>query len=139
MRMNVRVAAPMMTAWRIEFLRFLVIGGITAAVYAGTLYALVTAAGLHPGFGAGGAYLAAMAVNYTGHYFWTYRTDLSHRSAIRRYLIANAILFVLNALVMAVGPAVIEVHYAVVQAVAVALIAAATFVLQRQWVFSARP
>lgn len=121
--------------WRWQFLRFVVVGCLTAACYAVSLYLLVSVAGLHTGVGAAGAYLAGMLVNYTGHYFWTYRTNRPHWSATKRYLVTNAAFFTLNASVMAVAPALLGIHYAILQLVLVGMIAISTFTIQRLWIF----
>ena len=121
--------------WKLQFLRFLVVGCLTAAFYAVSLYGLVAVAGLHTGVGAAGAYLTGMLVNYAGHYFWTYRTNRTHRSATTRYLVTNATFFTLNAGVMAVGPELLNIHYAILQIILVGMIALSTFTLQRLWIF----
>ena len=121
--------------WKGQFGRFVIVGCLTAAFYAAALYLFVSVANLHTGVGAAGAYLTGMLVNYIGPYFWTYRTNRTHRSATQRYLLTNAVFFTVNAGVMAVGPELLGIHYAILQIGLVGGIAVSTFTLQRLWIF----
>ena len=121
--------------WKGQLARFSIVGCMTALLYAALLYFLVSILKLHTGVGAAGAYLVSLMANYTGHYFWTYRTNRAHRSATKRYLVANAVLFLFNTGVMAVGPTLIGIHYAILQTGVIGVIAVSTFTLQRLWVF----
>lgn len=124
-------------AWRGDFVRFLTIGGITALFYGFVVYVFVSLWGWSPGLGVIPAYGAALLLNYTAHYFWTYRSNAPHKTALRRYIIANVIFFSLNTLIMSTVPDLLDVHYALVQFFALGMLAMATFLLQRQWIFLA--
>lgn len=120
------------------FLRFVVVGGATAALYAVILVTLAELAALAPAVAAAVAHVTAVAFNYVAHHRWTYCTDRPHSSAGPRYITMVSVTLALNVCATAVLPKLFEVGYGVVQLGFAALIAALAFVGQSIWVFSPR-
>jgi len=116
--------------------KFGAIGLLTAALYAVLLVLAVEKASLPPAVGAALAYVLAVSFNYWAHYYWTYGSDRSHRSAGARYLAVVAIIFVINVAATALLPGWLGVSYWFAQALLGILMAAMTFISLSYWVFS---
>lgn len=116
--------------------RFVIVGATTAVVYLTAVVFLVEAGGLAPWLAAVGSYFAAMLINYTGHYFFTYRTDTHHARTMLRYGATNAVLLVGNAGATYLAVNAFGLDYRVVQMVLLSLVAGIVFIAQRRWVFS---
>lgn len=118
-----------------ELLRFSLIGGLSAAVYAVLMLYGVEILDAPIGGAAAAATIPAIIINYAGHYYWTYRTDRPHRSSASRYLIAYGILFGVNSVGMAALPALLHLHYGIVQILVLIGIACLSYFSQKLWVF----
>lgn len=121
-----------------RLLRFVLVGVLTAALYAVVLVVAVEVCGVPAAFGAGSAYLLATGFNYFAHYTWTYKADHHHRSTGLRYLISIVILFCINVVATGTLPKTLGVSYCAVQVSLMLLTAIATFISLSMWVFSAR-
>lgn len=122
----------------VVFARFVVVGGLTAALYTGLLLLIAQVFGDEPGWAAGIAYIVAVTFNYLVHHRWTYRTDRSHRSAGVRYLALVGSLFVIDVGATSLLPGLLDINYGVIQLGLAAAFALATYVGQSRWVFVAK-
>lgn len=118
------------------FLRFIAVGGATAAIYTLILVLLAEVFDVAPPLAVAVAYPMAIAFNYLAHYRWTYRTNRPHRSSGRRYLIFAGVIFGVNVAATAVLPELLGVGYGVVQILLLGAITVASFVSQLKWIFS---
>jgi putative flippase GtrA len=118
-----------------RLLRFVMVGFLTAVLYAIVLVFTVEACGVPAAFSAGIAYLLATGFNYVAHYMWTYSADQHHRSTGPKYLISIGTLFCINVIATGTLPKLLGVSYGVVQVSLMLLTTIATFISLSMWVF----
>lgn len=71
-----------------QMLRFIIVGTLTAIIYAGSLAIILTIHFISPSISSARAYLVANIFNYTMHHRWTFKTDRSHGSGFPRYILS---------------------------------------------------
>lgn len=118
-----------------EFIRFAIIGGVSAGVYFVGLYFLLGAFSLV--VSAVAAYASAMVVNYLCQRAWTFKSDRRHDEALPRYLVVQLGGMALNAGTLEFFTTQVEAQIAVGQAIALCVIAAWSYLMQKVWVFTA--
>ena len=69
-----------------QFARYAVAGGAGTIVHWGSLWAFVGLAGIDPRVATAMGYSLAVVTNYTIQHSYTFRSDLSHRTAFSRFL-----------------------------------------------------
>jgi putative flippase GtrA len=120
-----------------RILRFGVVGVVNNAVGYG-LFVALSLVGTGHVEAMTASYLVGVGISFWGNRSWTFGHRGATGPAISRFLVANAVGYgvnfvVLNALVAGVGVPQIPAQLA-----ATALVAACTFTLMRAWVFRAR-
>lgn len=80
----------------VTFLRFGIVGVVTALIYFGLLIGFVELDLLSVSFASAVAYVLAVLVNYCLHYFWAFGSQRGHSVAIRRYLVMVGTGFLIN-------------------------------------------
>lgn len=123
----------------LTFARFGTVGLLTAAIYGGVLALSVETAKQPPAFGAGLAYLIAIAFNYLAHYGWTFRSDASHIRTASRYIIVIGAIFCANVIATWLLPKFLNVSYISVQVGLAICAVGGSFLSQYLWVFRPRP
>ncbi|MGI9292804.1 MAG: GtrA family protein [Pseudomonadales bacterium] len=118
-----------------QILRFILVGGLTAAIYYGVLYVLVEFVGVGVLLSSSAAYIGAIVLNYKLHHAWTFEAKVSHRVASFRYIVMVAIGFTINYLVMFFGVGNDQSNYLLVQTVAVVCVVAWNFIVSSLWVY----
>ena len=78
-----------------QFARYAVAGGAGTIVHWGALWAFVQQ-GVDPRVATGIAYSFAVVTNYAIQYNYTFRSQLDHRTAFRRYLLVTTVGLALN-------------------------------------------
>ena len=116
-------------------LRFVFVGGSTAALCLGLTYGLVEGGQIDTTIASTFALFVAVCYNYMLHYHWTFETDAPHGSVLVKYMIMCAGGLVLNAVVMEVGVNSATFHYMVVQMIAAILVVTWSICISSIWVF----
>jgi putative flippase GtrA len=116
-------------------LRFLLVGGSTAAIYFGLSFALVEGFAIHVTVASTIACIAANCYNYALHYHWTFASNAPHGRVLKRYLSMVAGGVLLNGLVMQFGAVVLSMQYMLVQLIAVFMLLCWSISISSLWVF----
>lgn len=121
-----------------KLLRFILVGGSTAAVLLGLTWLFVDGLHLHVTLGSSFALILSGIYNYTLHYYWTFSSDVPHGWVLVKYLLMCMGALIINGLVMHFGVKILPIHYLVVQFLANVLVAAWSFCASSFWVFRRR-
>ena len=121
-----------------RFLRFALVGGVTALIYFSVLYVLVGLLNTDIVLSSSAAYILASMFNYCMHYVWTFESNQRHQLAISRYLVMCIVGFFINYTIMYLGSIYMEAFYLLVQAFAVMCILLWNFVIGSIWVYKSR-
>ncbi len=116
-----------------ELIRFGVTGTASAGIYFLLMAGLHLALDLPVGISGMLAYGLGMIFNYLVQYHWTFRSTSAHASATIRYLVIHGVGIVCNAVALALLTPVLG--YWTSQGLAIALIAAWSYLVQKLWVF----
>ncbi len=116
-------------------LRFILVGGSTAALNLGLTFALVEGAAIQVTIASTIACIAAIFYNYVLHYHWTFASDAPHGKVLARYLLMCAGGVALNALVMHFGVVVLAVQYILVQLFSCIVLVCWSLGISSRWVF----
>ena len=82
------------------------------------------------------AYCIAMIVSYAGHYFWTYKAQGNHGATIAKYIVSALFGSALNSTIVYICMR-SSMQYKSAMIVAIVLVPAAAYVINRRWVFRA--
>jgi len=126
----------LVATWNRQFLKFALAGlAATLTTYA-VLMVLVEFYALGAVFVSIMGYLAGAGVNYILNYRFTFGSTQLHQVAIPRFIAVMAVGAVLNALIMHLAINWLSVHYLLAQLIAVAVVLAWSFTLNRLWAFA---
>lgn len=115
--------------------RFVFVGGSTAAMALALIYLLVEYVGLHTTPASFLAASTATVYNYFMHYHWTFSTDAPHGAVLVKYLTMCTGAVILSTLIMHFGVLLTNLHYLVIQAASVVAIITWSLTLSALWVF----
>ncbi|MEH6515393.1 MAG: GtrA family protein [Halioglobus sp.] len=118
-----------------RLLRFVLVGGATAVIHYGLLYAGVELLGLAAIFASSVGFAIAVTFNYFMHYSWTFAEPAPHGRTAARYLFMICCGFMINGLLMYVCSTVLAVNYLLSQAVATVAVLTWNFTVANFWVF----
>lgn len=118
-----------------QLLRFVLVGGLTAAVYYGVLFVLVEFFAVGVLTASSSAYIGAIVLNYWLHHAWTFASQVPHQVATVRYIMMCAVGFLINYTVMFLGVKDDDSHYLLVQTLAVACVVVWNFIVSSLWVY----
>ena len=116
-------------------LRFILVGGATALIHYGLLYAGVELLGLGAILASSAGFTIAVTFNYFMHYSWTFAEPAPHGRTALRYLLMICCGFMINGLLMYVCSTVLAVNYLLSQAVATVAVLTWNFTVANFWVF----
>ena len=125
----------MSTEFVSKLYRFSAVGILATFVYYVVLWTLVEGARVPVMASTSIAFLIVVIENYILHYWWTFRSDVPHTTAIRRFVFMNMGGFILNWSIMFLGVRHFRLNYLWVQAVAIAVVVVWNFVLSNFWIF----
>lgn len=117
------------------FVRFGIVGGLTAAIYTTVLLLTVEVAGQTPAVGAAVAFVLAIIFNYLAQYGWAFRSDISHITTGPRYIVVIVVIFSANVLATKFLPHWFHLNYLIVQGGVALFAILASFGFQTCWVF----
>lgn len=118
-----------------EILRFGAVGVIATLVHFGTLLVGVEQAGFSPVLMNGIAFCLAVGVTYFGQSVWVFRNQQRSMPQIVRFGVSVLVGLLGNMAIMAIAVNILHQHYAVGFFTALIVVPAATFVLNKFWVF----
>ena len=121
---------------RPRMIRFLLVGGSTAAAQLSLTWLFVDVILMHVLVGSTVAAAIAAAYNYTLHYHWTFSTEAPHGWTLVKYLLVSLGALLVNGVVMYVGVTVYGAYYLAVQIVAGVSVVIWSFCLSSFWVFA---
>lgn len=121
-------------------LRFILVGGLTAAVHIGLLVLAVELFSMGSTVSSNLGFAAAVVFNYLMHYQWTFATvaevqQLPRGRSLARYVVMIVCGFSINMSVMHIGVSYLQWHYLLTQVIAVVLVVSWNFTLANAWVF----
>ena len=122
-----------------SFARFFLIGGGATVVHGVVLYALVTAANIHPTLANVAAFMIAFGVSYIGHYYVSFRSNADHAKAVIRFFATALIGLTLNTLIFLVVVNLLRLHYFLAFAVVVLAVPPLIFTISKKFVFKTTP
>jgi putative flippase GtrA len=123
----------------LEMLRFATVGGLSAVVYAATIAACVFWLDLDIALSTIPGYIASMALNYTLQKLWTFKSDARHAIAVPKYLFVHAVGIAINFATVQTLMSLAGARYLPAQVLAVALVAAWSYLAQKFWTFPVKP
>jgi putative flippase GtrA len=118
-----------------RMLRFALVGGATAVIHYGLLYAGVELLELAATLASSVGFAIAVTFNYIMHYSWTFAEPAPHGRTALRYLLMICCGFMINGLLMHVCSTVLTVNYLLSQAVAMVAVLTWNFTVANFWVF----
>ena len=118
-----------------QFLLYAGAGAIGTVAHYGVLIALVQLAGAGPVAASTAGAIVGALVNYVLNHRYTFASRRAHRSALPRFLAVAGAGVLLNAAVLAVLLATVELHYLALQVVATCVVLVAGYVANRRWTF----
>ncbi len=118
-----------------KFIRFCIVGVLTAVLQCTVLYVGVESAGGDPTIVSSLAFAIVVMLNYLMHYSWTFGEAASHTQTLSRYLFMVSCGFLINGSIMYVGVTQFTINYLLVQAVAFLTVIAWNFSVALLWVF----
>jgi putative flippase GtrA len=127
---------------RQEFVRmtgYVASGFAEVACHYAVMVALVHWAGWWEVAASSAGFLAGAAVKYPLNYWVVFRSRAPHGGALVRFAIGIAIGFVLNAAILAILLATLDVHYLVSQVLTTGAVTLINYLLARNWIFRAGP
>ncbi len=115
--------------------RYLIGGGLAAAAHFSILIALVEWVSVGATFASATGFCAAVAVNYTLQYYWTFASTGSHRVIFLRYLSITLAMLGLNTAVFWMLHQRFAVPYLLAQFVTTGAILIINFTVNRRYTF----
>ncbi|MEV1288919.1 GtrA family protein [Micromonospora sp. NPDC049679] len=123
---------------RIGFVRFLVVGGVSAGIDAGLLWLLHGVAGVQLEVATLIAVVSAFVVNFLLNRGWVFGATGTPHGQFARYLTLAALNWILT-VVSVSGLVALGVHYLVARMAVLAVLTVVNFLAYRSWVFPAAP
>ena len=122
----------------LRLLRFGFVGLLASATYAGVTFGLLDA-GVAFLPSTVFAYMASFLVSYFGHFYFTFRTNVQHRSVLAPFLSVSALSFVVTFLLNWAFDHFGRFPHWVAVATVLVVIPTINYVAHRFWVFTPRP
>ena len=119
-----------------QFLRFLVVGGVSTAVQYVTLWLLVEV-GVGVVLASALGFTLGAVVSYMVNYLYTFKSDQKHREAAFRFIVVASMGLLFNTGLMTLFLIILPVHYFISQALATVLVLFWNFSANRRWTFRA--
>ena len=121
-----------------RFSRYAISGGVAVASRFVVLIVLVEAWSIRPIFASFVGFLVSIAINYSLQYYWTFRSDREHSSALPRYIAVTFTMAVVNLLVFWVCNEKLMIHYVLSQIIATGIVFVFNFAINSIYTFEAR-
>ena len=119
-----------------QFLRFSLVGVASTLTTFVVLVLLVELLHWQASLASVAGYLAGAGLNYVLNYRFTFGSTQRHQVAVPRFLAIMGVGLALNAGIMHVAVHRLNIHYLLAQAIAVAIVLAWSFAMNRRWAFA---
>jgi putative flippase GtrA len=120
-----------------QLLRYAIVG-LTSNGIAFSIYLLVTWLGVSPEAAAAGLYLVGATSGYFGNYQWTFSSKRSHLSTLPRFMVAHALGFSIQIILISYLYRKIGLNHQFAQLVTVGCIAMILFLTFKYYVYPER-
>lgn len=119
-----------------HLLRYILVGGLGAAIHIAVLTAFVEIAKFEPVFASIVGFLVSLTCSYWLHAIWSFDTaQQQHRKASVRYVVVSVMGLCLNTLIMFLLINGFGLWYLIAQAIAAVLVPIHNFLLNFYWTF----
>ncbi len=118
------------------FLRYAVSGATAAATHLAVLIGLVELYRVDATLASTIGFCAAIAVNYTLQYYWTFTTRTGHRAAFIRYLGVTLGMLIVNSALFWLLHIAYGLDYRVAQIAATSVVMVANYYINRRYTFA---
>lgn len=118
------------------FFRYAVSGTLAAAAHFSVLIALVELAGINAAIATTIGFAAAIGVNYSFQYHWTFEATSSHRSTFVRYVVVTIAMMAVNTTMFWVLTEQWQLDYILAQVIATGVVMIANFNINLRYTFS---
>jgi putative flippase GtrA len=119
-----------------KIIRFMIVGTLTAIIYAGTLAAILSMHLINATASTAIAYIFAITFNYWMHHRWTFKCDRSHGASIPRYILSIMPIYGLLIVVTEWLPQKLNTNFVWIQIIFFVLITIINFILQSLFTFT---
>jgi putative flippase GtrA len=126
------------TTWVDRLARFAFVGGFATVCQFAILIALVESVRMDPKSASSIGFLISAGVNYWLNHRFTFRSNVSHLSAVPRFATTAAVGLLLNYLVMLALTEELAVQYLIAQVVATGISFLWNFFINQSWSFNSR-
>lgn len=124
-----------MSTWRIQSLRFIIVG-LASNLILYLLYLVLTAVGLGHKTAMTMLYLTGTLQTFIFNKRWTFSHHGNIQKSLLRYLIAYGVCYIFNFALLYILVDGLGWSHALVQGLAIVIVAALLFLIQKYWVFS---
>ena len=123
-------------ALSLQVVRFGIVGVAATLTHAGVALLAHAALGLPPLRANVMGFLVAFAVSYGGHYHWTFRSGLPHRTSLPRFLLVSACVFLASQFIVwgATGP--LGLGMTAAMGIVTLVAPLTSFIVNRAWTFT---
>lgn len=121
-----------------QFARYSLSGFAAAITHFLILALLIEFIALNATLASAAGFCAAIVVNYTLQYYWTFRAKESHYITLLRYIFVTSFMFIVNISLFWVLNSQILLHYLIAQSITTALVMLGNYGINRHYTFSAR-
>lgn len=122
-----------------QFTKFCAVGAFATALQYGVLVGIIAMFGTNPTLASSIGFVVSAVTNYQLNYHYTFRSDRTHAQASVRFTAIALIGLGLNAAVMHLGTAIVNIHYLAAQVIASVFVLGWTFFANRRWSFALSP
>jgi len=119
--------------------RYVASGGLAALVHFSILIASVELWGARPTLASAIGFFAAIFVNYSFQYHWTFKSRVAHSTAFKRYVFVTLLMLGVNTVIFWSFNEGIGVPYIASQVLATGIVLVFNFLINRFYTFVGRP
>ena len=117
------------------FIKYVISGGLAAAVHFLILIVLVEKISVNPTLATSLGFCAAIFVNYTMQYHWTFQSAGSHKTVFTRYVVITFMMLGVNTLIFWFLYEKLGFMYLLAQAVATGMVMFMNFAINKNYTF----
>lgn len=117
------------------FVRYVISGGAAAVVHFAVLIALVESIDANPTLASAIGFCAAILVNYTLQYYWTFKTRGAHTATFLRYLGVTLMMLCVNTGLFWLMNVQVGLGYLVAQAIATIIVVTVNYNVNLRFTF----
>ena len=120
-----------------QFVFFTAVGGIGTSGHYLILIVLVEKFLLNIVPSSIAGFTVGAVINYVLHYWFTFKSNKSHREAISKFFTVAILGAIINTILMHIGVNIIQMYYLVAQAISTGSVLVWNFIINKVWTFQA--